>query len=337
MKKTFILALAAMGMTLASCQSSTWNVEGTVESLNDGDTLYITSDLRTGAPLDSAIVKDGKFEFAGDKDTLMYCMIYGAKDQSVGGELFVEKGTATIHIANNHDSTVVGGTPSNEKWQKFNDETKALGEDREKVYAALAAHIEENISSEYGYFLLTQYSMALEAEQRMAIIEKMPQAMAEREQIVAMTEQAKKELAVAVGAKIPDFEMNDINGKPSTIYKEIAGKKVVIIDFWASWCPPCRAEMPNLVKLYAEYKNKGLGIVGISLDSDIEAWKKETAIQGITWRQLSDLQGWKNAAAALFAVRSIPQVFIVDGEGTILAKNLRGEALDKFIAEKLGK
>ena len=111
----------------------------------------------------------------------------------------------------------------------------------------------------------------------------------------------------------------------------VGNGKVVLIDFWASWCPPCRADMPNLVAAYKQYKSKGFEIVGISLDSKADAWAKGVQDLGITWTQLSDLQGWKNAGAALYGVNSIPHTILVDKDGTILCKQLHG----KEIAAKL--
>lgn len=140
---------------------------------------------------------------------------------------------------------------------------------------------------------------------------------------------------IEVNNMFTDFIMNDTEGNPISISDEIAKHKITIIDFWASWCGPCRAEMPNLVSLYAQQKDKGLGIIGISLDNDMEAWKDAIINDGITWLQLSDLQGWDNAAAKMFNVSFIPYTIIVDANGSILAEGLRGEDLDNFIKTKL--
>ena len=107
------------------------------------------------------------------------------------------------------------------------------------------------------------------------------------------------------------------------------------MDFWASWCPPCRRDMPNLVAAYKKYKNKGFEIVGISLDSKADAWAKGVKDLNITWTQLSDLQGWKNSGAQLYGVNSIPHTVLVDKDGTIIAKNLHGEEIDAKLQEIL--
>lgn len=134
---------------------------------------------------------------------------------------------------------------------------------------------------------------------------------------------------------IPDFKMNHIGGSQVSIKEEVAKNKITILDFWASWCGPCVHEAPSVVALYNEYHPKGLGIVGISLDQDEAAWKEAVKELNMNWTHLSDLQGWDNAAAKLFGVRSIPHMVVVDEHGNILTQGLRGEALKQFVAEKL--
>ena len=143
--------------------------------------------------------------------------------------------------------------------------------------------------------------------------------------------------AVAVGKKFTDFEMANAKGETHKLSEYVGNGKVVLIDFWASWCPPCRAEMPSLVKAYKTYKNKGFEIVGISLDSKADAWEKGVKDLNITWTQLSDLKGWKNEGAALYGVNSIPHTILVDKDGTIIAKNLHGQELEDKIKEVLNK
>ena len=108
-----------------------------------------------------------------------------------------------------------------------------------------------------------------------------------------------------------------------------------MVDFWASWCGPCRREMPNLVEAYAQYKGKNFEIVGVSLDQDAAAWKESIKKLNMTWPQMSDLQGWNNAGAKLYGVNSIPATVLVDQEGTIVARNLRGDAIKSKLNELL--
>ena len=140
-------------------------------------------------------------------------------------------------------------------------------------------------------------------------------------------------LALSIGEMAPDIELADPDGKPLKL-SSFRGK-VVLIDFWASWCGPCRKEMPNVVKAYAKYKNKGFEIFGVSLDKDKANWVEAIKTDGITWSQVSDLQQWNSSVVNLYAIQGIPYTVLLDKEGKILAKNLRGDELDKKLAEIL--
>ncbi len=139
----------------------------------------------------------------------------------------------------------------------------------------------------------------------------------------------------AIGAKAPDFTQSTPEDKELNLYS-IKNAKIIIVDFWASWCKPCRAENPKMVSLYADYHKKGLEIFGVSLDKTKGSWVKAIKSDNLTWAHVSDLKGWKNSAANLYGVRSIPSMFVIDGTNfKILAKNLRGQELRNFISSKL--
>ncbi|ACU06184.1 TlpA disulfide reductase family protein [Pedobacter heparinus] len=135
------------------------------------------------------------------------------------------------------------------------------------------------------------------------------------------------------GAKATDFTQNDLNGKPFTL-SSLRGK-YVLVDFWASWCGPCRAENPNVVKAYNELKGKNFEIVGVSLDypGGKAAWAEAVKKDGLPWIQVSDLKGWKNEVALMYGINSVPQNLLIDPQGVIIAKNLRGEALTDKLKE----
>jgi peroxiredoxin len=140
-----------------------------------------------------------------------------------------------------------------------------------------------------------------------------------------------------IGATAPDFTQDDVNGKPVTL-SSFRGK-YVLIDFWASWCGPCRQENPNLVKTYNKYKDKNFTVLGVSLDRpDGKAdWLKAIKNDGLVWTQVSDLNFWSNKVAVLYFIGQIPSNFLLDPNGKIIARDLRGTDLDNKLEEILGK
>lgn len=135
------------------------------------------------------------------------------------------------------------------------------------------------------------------------------------------------------GLMYTDLEMKDMKDKTVKLSQWVGKGKYVFVDFWASWCGPCRQEMPNVVEAYAKYKDKGLEIIGVSFDSKKEAWVAGVEKLNMTWPQMSDLKGWKSAATEAYGVRSIPSNVLLDPSGKIIAHDLRAEELQKVLAD----
>jgi peroxiredoxin len=153
--------------------------------------------------------------------------------------------------------------------------------------------------------------------------------------IVSLRGRVEKMKTVAVGKQAPDFTQNDPDGKPVKFSDVYSKNKYTLVDFWASWCGPCRQENPNVVAVYKEFNKKGFSVLGVSLDRAKDSWLQAIQKDGLTWQHVSDLQYWNNEAAALYAINSIPANLLVDSKGTIIAKGLRGDALKAKIAELL--
>lgn len=143
--------------------------------------------------------------------------------------------------------------------------------------------------------------------------------------------------STTVGSYAMNFTQNDVNGKPVSL-SDFKGK-YVLLDFWASWCGPCRAENPNVVAAYAKYKAKNFEVLGVSLDKEADktAWLNAIKKDGLTWTNVSDLNGWENEAAVLYNVRAVPTTYLIGPDGKILAVNLRGEKLNEKLEELFGK
>ena len=148
-------------------------------------------------------------------------------------------------------------------------------------------------------------------------------------------EYVEKQERVQAGQPIIDFTQNDPDGNPITL-SEIAQGKLLLVDFWASWCPDCRKENPNVVAAYQKYHEQGFDVLGVSFDTNKEAWLAAIEKDGLTWTQVSDLQGWNNAAGTLYAISFIPQNALIK-DGVIVARNLEGEELMDEIARQFEK
>ena len=361
---TNILYSALLAAALTACQSKAYQVSGTIEGAADGDTLFVTSDMQTGMPSDTLIVKDGKFSISGETDSVYLCMVYSAEHNELNAPFFVEPGQINIAIKQAVGATRVGGTLCNNEWQVLNDSVMRIGKEinriAEHIYGAtvpqeeqqkgmeqieqLNNHFaqivvktaEKNIDNEFGYFLLTYYPEELiDNKTRQRLIKQLPDNMRNRSAIKQMEQTIALAAKSEEGSTISDFSMPAPDDTPLSIMSEIRKNRITVIDFWASWCGPCRQEMPFMIDLYKQYKDKGLGIVGISLDHEKDAWLNATKQLQIEWPQMSDLKGWDNAAAQQFNITSIPHTIVVDQQGKILRRGLRGQALADFVGEQL--
>mgnify|MGYP002623074469 CR=1 FL=1 len=356
--------VAATAILLAGCQQNSYRIQGIIEGAADGDTLFLTTDIAEGTPRDTIIVVNGRFELEGATDSTYFCMVYSKANPTLSASFFIEPGTIEVHIAAQQENTVVGGTGVNKAWQQLNDSSMSVGREMnriaERMYTTnpsfeeqqkaveqiqqlnsrfssiVIGFAERNISNELGYFIITSFpDEVIASGERLRLIELMPKEMRQRKAISEMEQTLRQSALTSEGAKLQDFTMTALAGNDVNIMSEIAAHKITIIDFWASWCAPCRAEMPLMVSMYREFSSKGLGIVGISLDNDKEAWKSAVDELNMSWPQLSDLKGWENEAAKRFNITSIPHTVVVDQQGTILRRGLRGEELKAYIAEQL--
>lgn len=148
-------------------------------------------------------------------------------------------------------------------------------------------------------------------------------------------DQMTKKMAI-IGTQFKDLEMNDTEGKPHKLSEYCGKGNYVLIDFWASWCGPCRGEMPNVKANYEKYHGKGFEIVGLSFDNKEDAWKKGIEDLGMTWINLSDLKGWQSAASSLYNIKAIPSSLLIDPQGKVIALDLRGEKLGEKLKEIYG-
>ena len=326
MKRLVVTALVAL--TLASCQEAPkgYVINGEVTGRTDGKVYLKSFRNKMFFDVDTAEIKEGKFTFKGEVDQPL---LFGlaTEDMNYPVQLFVENTNMDVQISNDGETITVRNSPVNAIFQENAEKVFEEGYDIDSL-------ITKHPSSPAAAFYLYRYfTYQLPLDELKATRAKISPELADCPYVKDLDGIIKQLENVQVGKVAPEFALPDTAGV-SVSLSDFRGK-YVLLDFWASWCPPCRKEMPHLVELYKQYKNKGFEIVGISLDSKPEAWAKGVKDLNITWTQLSDLKGWQNAGAALYGVNSIPHTVLVDKDGTIIAKNLHGQELEDKIKEVL--
>lgn len=367
MKKLSYLLVAAAAFAACSTPNKGYTITGTVEGAVEGDTVYLQDVKgRQLVAIDTAVIANGKFTFEGVQDTAVNRYIT-CKTEAVQRRMmldfFLENGNINVALTKEGANNSATGTPCNDAYQavrttvnelttklyavyeSMNDSTlteeqrAAKSEEMEKIQESIGeANVEgikKNITNAAGIHLLKQNYYAMELEDLKPLMSQIPAAFENDEQIIKIKENVTNMEATAVGKKFTDFAMQTPDGKPVKLSDFVGKGKVVLVDFWASWCGPCRREMPNLVEVYKKYKNKNFEIVGVSLDRDADAWKDGIKKLGITWPQMSDLKYWNCEGSKLYAVSGIPHTVLIDGEGTIIARGLHGEELQEKVAEAL--
>ena len=361
MKKTLFI-LAAGVMALTSCNSEpSFKIHGKAEGIADSTWVYLQEahGMRL-AKLDSAMILNEAFTFNGRQDTtaLRYltAKAEGGKRQRI--DFFLENGNININLCR---ETSAIGTPTNDAYHAFKNEFTQTKKTLDEVYAkfrdasltneqrlelqqqagALTStladvtykHIELNATNKLGAHLFVDYNSYLPIEQQHILIAMLPAGAMNNRNIQRIAKYLETLANTAVGKKFTDFELPPPDGTPMKLSEVVSKNKYTLVDFWASWCAPCRAEMPTVKAAYDKYAKKGFAIVGISLDEDENTWKQSIKDMNMTWLHMSDLKGVDCKAAVLYGINSIPYTLLIDQEGTILARNIRGEAMEKKLEE----
>jgi peroxiredoxin len=201
----------------------------------------------------------------------------------------------------------------------------------------LESFIRKHPNSDLSLYVMGIYSYVNQdiPEEVISLLSTLGKELQQTDEMMAIRKTAEENKNFIKGAKAPDFTQTDTSGVAITL-SSLQGK-YVLIDFWASWCKPCRAQNPSMVRLYQKYKNKGFTILGVSLDAKKEAWLKAIHDDKLEWQHVSDLKFWSNAVAKQYKITSVPQNFLLDPKGVIIGKNLSEDDLDQLLEKELVK
>ena len=291
---------------------------------------YIFIDqLRGNIPV---IVEQGKITVTAQKDSLEYTKIRGtAQNELFADFLKTSRGFSQRAMSMTKDMQMASAQKDTTTMIALRDEYKEL---QEEAKAFEVSYASENPTALISALLLDKIltTGALTEKEVKDLYEALSAEVKNSTAGKKIKEKLEKSEAISIGAKAPNFSGPTPSGEQLAL-NDVLGK-ATILDFWAAWCRPCRLENPNVVRVYEKYKEKGLSILGVSLDRKAEDWKKAIADDGLEWNHISNVR-YFDEIAALYNVEAIPATFILDENGIIVAKNLRGPALEKKIAEML--
>jgi peroxiredoxin len=285
------------------------------------------------------ILENGEINVTVDKDTIQKSKISGTNNNDKfqeynDGSSVIYKRMIAFQKANQQKFIEARKANDTAVTNSLSKQNMTFQKDMDKFSETF---IEKNPTAFLSALLLENFigRQTLEAGKIVKLYNALSSDIKKTKSGVRVGEFTNSQKAVNTGNAAPDFSAPNPEGKMVSL-KESLGK-VTIIDFWASWCGPCRAENPNVVALYNEFHAKGLNIIGVSLDKDADKWKEAIAKDKLSWTQVSNLKFWEDPIAKQYNVKSIPATFILDASGKIVGKDLRGAELKAKIAELLAK
>lgn len=368
-----LLAIAGLALITISCQDDQgYSIKGTAEGIEDGKMVYISEIQNPNSRperIDSTQIKDGKFELdlaEVENSNLSFLeiegldgnVIYISENQPISFEIYKDSLRTSQIKGGKENQTLVSyldhlketnkkvGEGRQEMQQAFQQrdstqlrilqEAEAELMDNDKVFKKKM--VKENPDSFVSVMILLDMMnmKVFPVNEIKELYEELDESVKQSSIAKSLEQKLESESAVAIGSKAPNFTAPNPEGEELSL-EDIRGK-VTLIDFWAAWCKPCRVENPNIVKIYEKYHDKGLEIIGVSLDrpNQRDKWLQAIEDDKLPWHQVSNLEFWNEPVAQQYGIRAIPAAFILDEDGIIVARDLRGQNLENKIAELLG-
>ncbi|WP_029272516.1 TlpA disulfide reductase family protein [Flavobacterium sp. KJJ] len=327
MKKILIGFALFLGFTQTQAQENNLQLKGTVIDTVANYVYLQKFHNKMFTTIDSVKVVDGKFAF---KTKVQTPELYGLSVNTENSPfyIFLEKGPITVKLSPKkyYSASVVEGSVSQELFDAYRKENDI------EISKFITEHPNSIVSA---YVLYRNWSYRLTPDQILANIALLDKSQQNTTYVKELKELVTVLNGLQIGKKAPDFIGKNPEGKSVQLSENLKG--YTLIDFWASWCGPCRKENPNIVAAYKEFHDKGFNIVGVSLDKKKENWVKGIQDDGLNWIQVSELTFWNSTIAKLYGVRAIPANYLIDSKGIIVARNLRGEELQTTLKALLNK